>query len=49
MATQYSVAAGYGLLIGRNTGTPVSPQYEAPFRFTGGLEKVTIKLSQHSQ
>jgi hypothetical protein len=31
MAGQYSAMTGYGLLIGRNAGTPVSRQYKAPF------------------
>lgn len=43
-AGQYSAVTGYGLLIGRNTGTPVSHQYKAPFVFTGKLDKVTIDL-----
>lgn len=30
--------------IGRQFGSPVSPRYQAPFRFTGTLEKVTINL-----
>jgi len=44
MAGQYSSVTGYGLLFGRNTGTPVSHQYKAPFKFTGELKKVTVKL-----
>jgi arylsulfatase len=44
MAGQYSSMTGYGLLIGRNTGTPVSHEYKAPFTFTGTIEKVTIEL-----
>jgi len=44
MAGQYGVAVGYGLLIGRNTGTPVSNQYKAPFAFSGDIKKVTIEL-----
>jgi hypothetical protein len=44
MAGQYSAVAGYGLLIGRNTGTPVSHSYEPPFTFTGTIEKVTIEV-----
>jgi hypothetical protein len=44
MAGQYSAIAGYGLLIGRNTGTPVSHSYESPFTFTGTIEKVTIEV-----
>ncbi len=44
VAGQYSAITGYGLLIGRNTGTPVSHEYKAPFEFTGKLEKVLILL-----
>jgi hypothetical protein len=44
MAGQYSLMTGYGLLVGRNTGTPVSHQYESPYRFTGEIEKVTIAV-----
>lgn len=46
MAGQYSTVTGYGLLIGRNTGTPVSHEYETPFRFTGNIEKVTIEVKK---
>jgi len=44
VAGQYSAMTGYGLLIGRNTGTPVSHAYKAPFAFTGKLGKVTIEM-----
>jgi arylsulfatase len=44
MAGQYSTMTGYGLLIGRNTGTPVSHDYETPFAFTGTIEEVTAEL-----
>ena len=44
MAGQYSSMTGYGLLIGRNTGTPVSHDYKPPFAFTGKLEKVIIDM-----
>ena len=44
VAGQYSAVTGYGLLIGRNTGTPVSHQYKAPFAFTGKLDKVLLEL-----
>ena len=44
MAGQYSAVTGYGLLIGRNSGTPVSHQYQPPFTFTGDLDKVTIAI-----
>jgi arylsulfatase A-like enzyme len=39
--------AGFGLLstqCGMNSPSPVSPRYEAPFRFSGGLERVEIEL-----
>jgi arylsulfatase len=49
MAGQYSAVTGYGLLFGRNTGTPVSHQYQSPFNFTGQLEKVTIRVKQSSK
>jgi arylsulfatase A-like enzyme len=45
-AGQYSSVTGYGLLIGRNTGTPVSTQYESPFRFNGHIEKVTLVVKE---
>jgi hypothetical protein len=44
MARQYSAVTGYGLLIGRNTGTPVSRTYKPPFAFTSLIEKVTIEV-----
>ena len=34
-----------GLTCGANPGSPVSPDYNAPFRFTGKLDRVTIDLS----
>jgi hypothetical protein len=37
------VHTGYGLLIGRNTGTPVSHDYKVPFSFTATLKQVTIE------
>jgi arylsulfatase len=33
-----------GLDVGEDTGTPVSTDYDVPFKFTGHLEKVTIDL-----
>lgn len=44
VAGQYSAVTGYGLLIGRNSGTPVSHEYKAPFAFTGQIEMVTVEL-----
>ena len=34
-----------GLTCGANPGTPVTPDYQAPFRFTGTLHTVTVDLS----
>jgi hypothetical protein len=34
-----------GLTCGANPGSPVSPDYKAPFRFTGKLHTVTVDLS----
>jgi arylsulfatase A-like enzyme len=44
VAGQYSAVTGYGLLIGRNTGTSVSHEYQAPFPFTGSIQKVMIEV-----
>lgn len=44
VAGQYSAVTGYGLLIGRNTGTPVSRMYRPPFAYPGRLERVVIEL-----
>ena len=39
-------AVGDGLCVGRDSGSPVSPDYAAPFRFTGGtIEKVIVDVS----
>ena len=32
-------------LCGANPGSPVTPDYEGPFRFTGTLHSVTVDLS----
>lgn len=34
-----------GLTRGANPGSPVSPDYKTPFRFTGKLHTVTVDLS----
>ena len=34
-----------GLTCGANPGSPVTPDYQAPFRFTGTLRTVTVDLS----
>jgi len=33
--------------VGEDTGTPVSDDYDVPFRFNGDIEKVVVKLGQH--
>jgi hypothetical protein len=33
--------------IGEDTGTPVNLSYDVPFKFTGGIQSVTIELKQH--
>jgi arylsulfatase len=43
-AAQYSVTTGYGLQVGRNMGTPVSHTYQAPFNFTGDLNKIEVSV-----
>jgi len=45
VAGQYSAVTGYGLQIGRNSGTPVSHSYTPPFAFTGNLERVTLDVN----
>jgi hypothetical protein len=32
--------------IGEDTGTPVSEDYQVPFKFTGKLEKVTVNITE---
>jgi arylsulfatase len=32
--------------IGADTGTPVSDDYQVPFRFTGTLDKLTLKIDR---
>ena len=49
VAGQYSAVTGYGLLIGRNTGTPVSHEYKAPFAFTGAIDKVVIEVDHTAE
>ena len=42
----YFSLAGDGLCVGRDSGSPVSADYAAPFRFTGGvIDRVVIDVS----
>ena len=37
---------GDGICVGRDSASPVSPQYQAPFAFTGGtIDKVVVDVS----
>ncbi len=39
-------AVGDGICVGRDDASPVTPDYQAPFRFTGGtIEKVVVDVS----
>ena len=39
-------AVGDGICVGRDDASPVTPDYTAPFRFTGGtIEKVVVDVS----
>jgi hypothetical protein len=43
--------AGFGVMstqCGLNSPSPVSARYDAPFRFTGSLDKVEIELGNAS-
>ena len=42
----YRMSLDETLDIGEDTGTPVSEDYQVPFKFTGTLEKVTINISE---
>jgi hypothetical protein len=41
---RFRISADETLDIGEDTGTPVSEDYQVPFKFTGDLKKVTIQL-----
>ena len=41
----FRISADETLDIGEDTGTPVSEDYHVPFKFTGDLKKVVIKLT----
>lgn len=45
-AGAYSAVTGYGLTIGRNTGTPVTHDYSLPFDYSGRIERVSIRSTQ---
>ncbi len=41
----YFCVVGDGLCVGRDSASPVTPEYKAPFHFTGEIEKVIIDVS----
>jgi hypothetical protein len=41
----FRISADETLDIGEDTGTPVSEEYQVPFKFTGDLKKVAIQLT----
>jgi arylsulfatase A-like enzyme len=41
----FRISADETLDVGEDTGTPVSEDYQVPFKFTGNLKKVAIQLS----
>ena len=44
MTTPFVINPG-ALTCGANPGSPVTPDYRVPFRFTGTLHKVTVDVS----
>jgi arylsulfatase A-like enzyme len=45
VTTPNRLAQGGAMLIGADTGAAVTPNYEAPFRFTGGIRRVIVDVS----
>jgi hypothetical protein len=41
----FRISADETLDIGEDTGTPVSEDYQVPFKFSGDLKKVAIQLT----
>ena len=44
MTTPFVLNPG-ALACGLNVGSPVTPEYASPFRFTGTIHKVTVDVS----
>jgi arylsulfatase len=36
---------GEGLCCGYDSGLPVTPDYDAPFRFTGTIDRVVVEVA----
>jgi arylsulfatase A-like enzyme len=45
VTTPIRLAQGGAMLVGADTGAPVTPEYTAPFRFTGAIERVVVDVS----
>ncbi|MFC1618175.1 sulfatase-like hydrolase/transferase [Patescibacteria group bacterium] len=41
--------AGGGLVCGKDEGSPVSKDYQSPFKFTGKLERVAVYVGKHDE
>ena len=42
----YFCVIGDGICVGRDSASPVTPEYTAPFRFSGGaIDKVVVDVS----
>ena len=42
----FRVSADVTSVVGEDTGTPVSEDYKVPFKFTGTLNKLAVKLGE---
>ncbi len=45
VTTPIRLAQGGAMLVGADTGAPVTPEYDPPFRFTGEIERVIVDVS----
>jgi arylsulfatase len=45
VTTPARLAQGGAMLVGADTGAPVTPDYEPPFRFTGEIRRVIVDVS----
>ncbi len=45
VTTPIRLAQGGAMLVGADTGSSVTPEYEPPFRFTGDIERVIVDVS----
>jgi hypothetical protein len=45
VTTPNRLAQGGAMLVGADTGAPVTPEYTPPFRFTGTIKRVIVDVS----